>query len=204
MQAKAASRTSASVIPSDCGRVSTRPGGATASRARRSSPASWSRSATPCSMSRPARRAARFTVLSDSSPVTTDVTRSTSSCASSTTTTSCSGRTAKSSMASIASSAWLVTTTSAAPARSRASSAKHSAPLGHRWAPRHSRAVTENCRHAWSLTPGTISSRSPVSVSLAHSWMRWTIRPVALTSRGSKSWSSSSSGIPAAILWRHR
>ena len=107
-------------------------------------------------------------------------------------------------MASMASSAWLVTTMSAWLARSLASSAKHSAPFGQRWAPRHSRPLTENCRQARSLTPGTSSSRSPVSVSFAHSWIRWTIRPVALTSATSKSRSSSSSARPVLILWRHR
>ena len=61
----------------------------------------------------------------------TPVTRETSSCASSTISTSWLGRTGAPSMASMASSAWLVTTTSASLARSRAASAKHSAPYAH-------------------------------------------------------------------------
>ena len=77
-----------------------------------------------------------------SSSVATPVTRSTSSCASSTTTVSCSGMMLKLSSASIASIAWLVTTTSTCAARSRDSSAKHSLPKGHFWAPRHSVAET--------------------------------------------------------------
>jgi len=60
-----------------------------------------------------------------SSPVATEVNRSTNSCASSTTSSACSGRTGDSAMASMASSAWLVTTISAAPARLRARSEKH-------------------------------------------------------------------------------
>ena len=103
-----------------------------------------------------------------SSSVATPVTRSTSSCASSTTTTSCSGSTGKLSSASMASSAWLVTTTSDSAARARASSAKHSAPNGHLAAPRHSRAVTLTWRQARSETPGSTSSRSPVPVPSAH------------------------------------
>ncbi len=200
-QRQEVSRMSCSVSPSTWGSSSMRPGGAAASSALRSSPASMSWSARGWSISRPTRRTASITDDSDNSPVTTEVTRSTSSWASSTTTTSCSGSTGSSPMASMAISAWLVTTTSTSPARALASSAKHSAPEGQRLAPRHSWALTENCRQACSLTPGTSSSRSPVSVSSAHSWMRCTMRPVALTSRGSNSWSrSSSSGQPAVAL----
>ena len=68
-------------------------------------------------------------------------------------------------MASMASSAWLVTTTSASLARSRAISAKHSAPYAHFEAPRHSREDTDTWAQARSETPGVRSSRSPVSVS---------------------------------------
>ena len=64
-------------------------------------------------------------------------------------------------MASIASSAWLVTTTCACIARSRARSAKHSPAYGQRWAPRHSRACTDTCAHALSVCGGA-ASRSPV------------------------------------------
>ena len=87
----------------------------------------------------------------------------------------------------MASSAWLVTTTSARPASARAFSAKQSSPTGQRDAPRHSRALTDTCRHADSGTPGTSSSRSPVAVSLLHSWMRLTVRPSAEIANGSKS-----------------
>ncbi len=81
------------------------------------------------------------------------------------------------SSASMASSAWLVTTMSARPAISRARSAKHRLPNGQRWAPMHSRAVTATCRHARSSTPGTSSSRSPLSVVSAHSRSRWHLPP---------------------------
>ena len=70
------------------------------------------------------RRAAVSTAGADSSAAAAEVTRFTRSCASSMITTSCSGRTPNSSSASIASSAWLVTTMSARPASSRARSAK--------------------------------------------------------------------------------
>ena len=64
----------------------------------------------------------------------------------------------------MASSAWLVTTTSAWPALSRAFSAKQSVPNGQRATPMHSRAETLTCPHDRSGTPGVSSSRSPVSV----------------------------------------
>ncbi|CAG7116937.1 hypothetical protein PICSAR71_04175 [Mycobacterium avium subsp. paratuberculosis] len=63
--------------------------------------------------SRPIRRAATPRAADVSSAVATAVTRSTSSCASSMTSSACSGRIAESDTASMASSAWLVTTTSA-------------------------------------------------------------------------------------------
>ena len=77
-------------------------------------------------------------------------------------------------VASIASSAWLVTTMSAWAAASRALSAKQREPNGQRCAPMHSCALTETWRQAASGTPGTSSSRSPVSVSSAHSCSRFT------------------------------
>lgn len=80
--------------------------------------------------------------VADSSPVATEVTRSASSWASSTTTALCSGSTAASDIASIASSAWLVTTTSTSAAFPRAFSAKQSVPYGQRVTPMHSRADT--------------------------------------------------------------
>ena len=153
---------------------------------------------------RPHRRAAISMAGADSSSVLTEVTRSTRSCASSMITTSCSGSAGKSSIASMASSAWLVTTMSACPASYRACSAKHSWPNGQRCAPVHSRALTDTCRQAVSDTPGTSSSRSPVSVVAAHSCSRSTCRPVADTARGSNSISPGSSGAPPDSRWWHR
>ena len=158
----AASRTADSTPAAARGSVSQRPGGRSSSTSARPSPASTSRSATAWSTSLPHRRAAAVTAPVVSSAVATPVIRSTSSCASSTITTSCSGSTGRPSSASMASSAWLVTTTSARPASARAFSAKQSSPTGQRDAPRHSRALTDTCRHADSGTPGTSSSRSPV------------------------------------------
>ncbi len=65
-----------------------------------------------------------------------------------------------------------MTTMSASRARARDASAKHSAPYGQRAAPTHSRAGMDTSRHALSSTPGSSSSRSPVSVSSAHSRSR--------------------------------
>ena len=70
-------------------------------------------------------------------PVRADVTRSRSSWASSMMTAECDGSTEFSPKASIASRAWLVTTTSAPEAFVRASSAQHSSTMGHFW-PRQS------------------------------------------------------------------
>ena len=72
--------------------------------------------------------------------------------------------------------AWLVTTTSASRDAAFAFSGKHSASIGH-LPPRHSSEVTDTCRQARSVTPGTRSSRSPVSVSSAHSRSRRTCSP---------------------------
>src|SRR4051812_50132931 len=58
------------------------------------------------------------------------------------------------SIASIASSEWLVTTRWLRWAFSRARSAKHSWPNGHLAAPRQSRWVTLTCRHSRSLWRG--------------------------------------------------
>ena len=104
----------------------------------------------------------------------------------------------------MASRAWLVTTMSAWPAASRAISAKHCAANGQRWAPMHSRAVTETCRQARSSTPGTSSSRSPVSVLAAHSCSRCTWRPISVTERGSNSSSCGSSAAPFRSRFTHR
>ena len=113
----AASSTADSAPDAGWGSASQRPGRRSSSTRPRPSPASASRSAdAPGRSSLPSLRAAAATAPALSSPVATPVTRSTSSCASSTTTTSCSGSTARPSMASMASSAWLVTTMSARPA----------------------------------------------------------------------------------------
>ncbi len=138
-------------------------------------------------ISRPARRIATLSAVDVNSAVATLVTRSTSSWASSTTRCSCSGRTAASAMASMASSAWLVTTTSASAALARAFSEKHSLLNGQRATPMHSRAETLTCDQARSGTPGRSSSRSPVLVSSAHAVSRCTSRPSAVAANGSKS-----------------
>ncbi len=88
------------------------------------------------------------------------VTRAVSSWASSITTTSYSGIIGTPSIASIASSEWLVTTTEAWAAFSLARSAKHSVAKGQRVAPRHSRWLTETWRHTLSVCLGA-ESRSP-------------------------------------------
>ncbi len=105
----------------------------------------------------------------------------------------------------MASIAWFVTTTSALPACALAFSAKQSVPIGHFDTPRHSRAVTLTCRQACSLTPGTSSSRSPVSVSDDHSFSRFTSRPSFDIANGSNSVASSgSSGAPLWTRCMHR
>ena len=87
--------------------------------------------------------------------MTAPVARSASSCPSSTTITSDSGSSRASDSESIASIAWLVTTTSASRARSRAISAQQSSANGHRCAPRHSCGVTDRLRQARSSGAGT-------------------------------------------------
>ncbi len=81
----------------------------------------------------------------------------------------CSGRTPRSFIMSIESSAWLVTMMSASRALARAASAKQSGPWAQSFAPTHSEEVVDAWRQARSLTPGSRSSRSPVSVSFAQS-----------------------------------
>ena len=54
-------------------------------------------------------------------------------------------------------------------------------PKGQEMAPTHSRAVTETCRQASLETPLSRLSRSPVSVSLAHSRSRMTSAAVRLS-----------------------
>ena len=102
-----------------------------------------------------------------------------------------------------------MTITSEVPARALAFSAKQSVPNGQRVAPMHSRAETLTWPHDRSGTPGTSSSRSPVSVSEDHSVSRFTSRPSAVvaTASNSSSCGRSSPGSPADPLWilfRHR
>src|SRR5699024_4756769 len=133
------------------------------------------------------------------------VTRSLSSCASSMMMTSWSGSTDDSPKASMASSAWLVTTISASAALFRAISAKHSVTSG-QFAPRQSKALTDTCDQARSLTPGMRSSRSPVSVIFSQVRIRWIssprpersegLRPASASAPRSKSMPSPSSGYP--------
>ena len=102
---------------------------------------------------------------------------------------------------------WFVTMTSTSRAASRERSTKHSDTIGQRL-PRHSWALTETCRQARSLTPGTSSSRSPDSVTSAHSRRRTTSAP------SREAWwstaprdirvSASSSGNPPSSLCAHR
>ena len=68
----------------------------------------------------------------------------------------------------------------------------------------HSLALIATCRHARSSTPGTSSSRSPVSVLAAHSCSRWTCLPTADTAAGSNSVSPGSSGAPPCSRYWHR
>ena len=131
-----------------------------------------------------ARLAANTNACADNSVVATAVMRASSSCASSTITTSCSGKIFASANASIASIAWLVTTTSTSDASARAFSAKQSAPKGQREAPMHSLAVTDTARHTVSGTPGARSSRSPVSESWAKSRTRCICAPNSVNSTG--------------------
>ncbi len=204
-QACAASRTAATAPPNAGGNANSSPGERSSKVSARPSPASASRSAMSSGISRPHRRTAVAISAAVSCTVATEVTRSTRSCASSTITTSCSGRTGASPIASIARRAWLVTTMSAREASARARSAKQSDPTGHFDMPRHSLAVTDTWRHACSGTPGTSSSRSPVSVSDDHSWSRRTCLLSADSSKASKSAvPSGSSGTSPWTRFRHR
>ena len=140
------------------------------------------------------------------------VTRSLSSWASSMMMTSCSGRTFDSPKASMASRAWFVTTISASAALFRAISAKHSVNSG-QFEPRQSKALTETCDQARSLTPGRRSSRSPVSVVFSQVRIRWIssprpersagLRPASASAPRSKSMPSPSSGYPPESLCLH-
>jgi hypothetical protein len=189
--AMAASRTTLSEAASAGSSESIRPDVVITSSGPSAFPASESRASSASSASRPHRRTASSTAVTDSSPLATDVTRSTSSWASSTITIRCSGRMPPSPSASMASSAWLVTTTSASAAIRRARSEKHWMPNWQRWLPMHSMAVTATWRQAWSGTPGTSSSRSPVVVELAQAWTRLTCAPSWLLGSKRASWPSS-------------
>ena len=101
---------------------------------------------------------------------------------------------------------WLVTMTSQSLAASRDRSTKQSANAGH-LLPMHSWALTDTCRQARSLTPGTSSSRSPDSVVSAHSRRRttsWPSRDAARSTSPTSNSPSSSSGKPPSSLWAHR
>ena len=172
-QARAESRTRARASSSRSPGMSMRPGSVPAITSDRASAASVrSSTAVPTSTWARARRAARSIIAGSSSSVAACVTRAASSCASSTMTASYSGSIGTPSMASMASSAWLVTTRSACWASSRARSAKHSSACAHRDAPRHSRWLTLTCRQARSVCAGaeSLSAISPaVACSSAHS-----------------------------------
>ena len=151
------------------GRVVSRPGSMLIMTCSHSRATSMSFSSRPSAPSLPARRADILSAVTPISVVAIEVMRSSNSWASSMMTTSWSGNTLMSSMASTASSAWLVTTTSTSRVLRRANSAKQESPNGQRLAPMHSLAPTDTCRQARSGTPGSRLSRSPLSVSFAHS-----------------------------------
>ncbi len=122
---------------------------------------------------RRAKRAAWSIAPIVSSEVAAEVTLSTSSCASSTMIELNSGRTLGEPVEKIPTMVWFVTTMSDSNAVCFALSGKQSSIMGQP-VPRHSSLDSETCLHAFSLTPGTRSSRSPVSVSCTHSWSRLT------------------------------
>ncbi|RAO06579.1 putative serine-rich protein [Micromonospora noduli] len=154
-----------------------RPAGASASPTARASPAAVSASAVSGRSSVRARRVVRSISSGTSSACAAEETRSASSCASSTMSSLCGGTMCRSASMSTASRLWLVTTMSASRARARDASAKHSCPNGQRAAPTHSRAGIDTSRQAWSSTPGSSSSRSPVAVFSAQSRSRSTCLP---------------------------
>ena len=153
-QARAASRTRTRASASTSGTASIRPGSHSATAAASASPASPRSSAWLPSTNRFDRREARSTSRAASSSVAAWVTRAVSSWASSITTASYSGIIGTPSIASIASSEWLVTIRWLRWASSRATSTKHSCPKGHFDAPRQSRWPTLTCRHSRSVWRG--------------------------------------------------
>ena len=114
--ARAASRTSCSVVTRRSGVAWSRPSGSSSNVAESRSVVS-ARRAAPSPL--PARRAATDTAEEVSSSVTVEVIRSVSSWASSTTSRSCSGSIRRPSKASMAMKLWLVTTTSTSAAAAR-------------------------------------------------------------------------------------
>ncbi len=155
------SRTATSASNSSPRTASSRPGPHSARPSPSASPARTSASWVSGATYRLMRRAARSTAPAVSSSVTAPVARSTSSCASSTTTTSCSGSNGMPANASMASIAWLVTTTSARRARSRASSAKHASAVR---APGRPDALVGGDRRR---PPGTLGRRRHQLVAVA-------------------------------------
>ena len=152
-----------------------------------------------------ARLPTRSTIPGLSSADAAPVTRAVSSCASSISTAWCSGRAVPPCMASIASSAWLVTTRSAARASSRDFSTKQRPPCGHCWVPRHSRTGIDTCCQPRSVCDGASSrSASPPwsTCSSAHSRSASTSAPRADSgaARGAscKDATSSEAGMSAA------
>ena len=203
ISARDASRTSTSASASPVGSVSIRPGPHSSNAARSASPASARSSASVPSTCRWERREARSTSGTDSSSVAACVTRADSSWASSITTTSYSGIIGTPSIASIASSEWLVTISCDWAAFSLARSAKHSSENGHFCAPRHSRWLTETCRHTLSVCLGA-ESRSPGPLdwvcSSAHSRSASTSLPI--DPAGSSTRAPWSLGTPSRIRCR--
>ena len=155
--------------------ASRRPSGSSASASWRVWPADSS-SLTSTEACLRAVAAVRATAAADRAMVPWERMRSASSWASSTMRTWWSGRTPGLPATTTPSMAWLVTTRSAREAAARASSGKHSDFRGQD-CPRHSARETETWAQARWETPGTRSSRSPVSVLAAHSRRRTTCSP---------------------------
>ena len=154
----------------------TQPGASSCSTPSSPSRADSSRASAASDTRSPTAPTARRTSPSASSWDSASVTESTNSWASSSTTASRSGSTCTPVKTSSASRVWLATTTSASFAASRACSEKQSTRSGHR-APRHSRALTDTCLQARSVTGNGTSSRSPLAVCSAHSRSRTTCVP---------------------------
>ncbi len=172
---RAAAPTSTAASASPGGTAAIRPFGSGSSAACSAAAEVWRRSSADLAW-RATPRPTRSTVEAESSTEAAEVTRGTRSWASSTTSSPCSGRAPGDPPAATPSMAWLVITTSARWAAPRAFSAKQCSRTGQA-EPRHSSLVTDTCRQARSETPGTRSSRSPVSVSAAQARTRTTCSP---------------------------